>query len=92
MIPGLGLVKLFEIRDLCMRYTSVSFAVCLPSSQTNSIFYDVEQLLGSLCISELVKNKMKADKAVEDVGESAKVAGGVTFEWLRQVRSWTDAK
>lgn len=47
-------------------------------------YIEEQALLGSLCISELVKNKMKADKAVEDVGESAKVAGGVTFEWLRQ--------
>ena len=31
---------------------------------------------------------MKADNAVEDAGEVGKVAGGVTFEWLRQVREW----
>lgn len=33
---------------------------------------------------------MKADGAVEDAGEVEKAAGGVTFEWLRQVRKWPD--
>lgn len=33
-----------------------------------------------------VGHKMNADNAVEDAGEVGKVAGGVTFEWLRQVR------
>lgn len=33
-----------------------------------------------------VRHKMKVDNAVEDAGEVGTVAGGVTFEWLRQVR------
>jgi hypothetical protein len=33
-----------------------------------------------------VGHKMNADNAVEDAGEVGKVVGGVTFEWLRQVR------
>jgi len=29
---------------------------------------------------------MKVENSVEDAGEAGKVAGGVTFEWLKQVR------
>lgn len=32
-----------------------------------------------------VWHKMKVDNAVEDMGEAGKAAGGVTFEWLKQV-------
>lgn len=33
---------------------------------------------------------MKVENAAEDAGTVGTVAGGVTFEWLRQVRKWLE--
>jgi len=33
---------------------------------------------------------MKVENAVEGTEEAGKVAGGVTFEWLKQVSNWPE--